>query len=187
MEERGDLAVSVSDGSEGLDGLLEEGLRIEAAGWKGERGSAILSTPATADFYRAVARWAAERGWLRLCFLRLDGAAVAFDLALETGGVHYLLKTGYDPALARLSPGNLLRREMLARAFDEGLDSYEFLGTNEPWKLDWTGAARPRVLLQFFSPSLAGRTRWAAFAYGRPMARRLLRRDRRNRAATTGD
>jgi CelD/BcsL family acetyltransferase involved in cellulose biosynthesis len=184
MEELGDTAVSVEDGSRGLDGLLDEGLLIEAAGWKGERGSAVVSNPATADFYRSIAHWAAERGWLRLCFLRLDGAPVAFDLALEADGVHYLLKTGYDPAMGRLSPGNLLRREMLARAFEVGLDSYEFLGADEPWKLDWTGTSRPRVRLQLFSPSLAGRTRWAAFAHGRPMARRLLRRDRHKRAAS---
>ena len=35
-------------------------------------------------FYRRVAAWAAERDWLRLAFLRLDGRPLAFDLALET-------------------------------------------------------------------------------------------------------
>ncbi|HKP88939.1 MAG TPA: GNAT family N-acetyltransferase, partial [Thermoleophilaceae bacterium] len=40
---------------------------------------------------------AAEQGWLRLAFLRLDGRAIAFDMCLEHGGAFYVLKGGFDP------------------------------------------------------------------------------------------
>jgi len=46
---------------------------IEAMAWKAENGSAILDTPAVENFYRDLARIAAERGWLRLSFLELAG------------------------------------------------------------------------------------------------------------------
>jgi CelD/BcsL family acetyltransferase involved in cellulose biosynthesis len=175
LESRGELAFEVTGGKEGrLDELLAEGFRIEAAGWKGERGLAIDSQPTTRDFYRKVARWAAARGWLRLAFLRLDGKPFAFDFALEENGIHYLLKTGYDPGLRAEAPGQLLRLLMIRRAFDEGLESYEFLGTDEPWKLEWTEAVRERRVLQAFAPTPAGLVDWSAFALGRPLAKRVL-------------
>jgi CelD/BcsL family acetyltransferase involved in cellulose biosynthesis len=174
LEEAGRFSFEVVDGSEGLPALLDEGFAVEAAGWKGARDLAIRSRPETLSFYRAVARWAAERGWLRLAFLRLDGRPFAFDFCIEDNGIHYLLKTGYDPDYARFAPGMILRYEMLARAFSIGLRSYEFLGADEPWKLEWTRTTRERTLFHAFAPSVQGRVGWAAFAWGRPIAKRLL-------------
>lgn len=179
LEEQGEVAVDVRDGSQDLDALLEEGFRIEAAAWKGERGTAIASDAATRDFYVSVARWAAARGWLRLAFLRLDGRPLAFDLCLERGGVHALLKTGFEPEARRLAPGLLLRDAMIRRAFDLGLVTYEFLGADEPWKLAWTSTVRELKLLQAFAPTPAGRVERAAWAYGRPLAKRALALARR--------
>jgi CelD/BcsL family acetyltransferase involved in cellulose biosynthesis len=175
LEEEGRFTFEVVDGRDGLLlGLLDEGFAVEAAGWKSERNSAISSRPETLGFYRTVARWAAERGWLRLAFLRLDGRPFAFDFGIEDGGIHYLLKTGFDPAFAKFAPGMILRYEMLARAFSTGVHSYEFLGSDEPWKLEWTKTTRERTLFQAFAPSVRGRVEWAAFAWGRPAATRLL-------------
>src|SRR5207247_10269646 len=68
--------LEVVDGSERLDELLEEGFRVEASGWKSRAGTAIASRPDTRRFYTDVARWASDRGWLRLAFLRLGGRAL---------------------------------------------------------------------------------------------------------------
>jgi CelD/BcsL family acetyltransferase involved in cellulose biosynthesis len=175
LESRGELTFEVSGGEENLEELLAEGFRIEASGWKGERGLAIDSRPVTRSFYGEIARWAAGRGVLRLAFLRLDGQPFAFDYAIEEDGFHYLLKTGYDPSFRAEAPGQLLRYLMIQRAFAEGLEAYEFLGTDEPWKLEWTDKVRERRALQAFAPTPAGRVDWAAFAFGRPLAKRVLR------------
>jgi CelD/BcsL family acetyltransferase involved in cellulose biosynthesis len=172
--EQGRLELDVTDGRDRLEELLDEGFRVEAAGWKGNRGTAIASDPTTRRFYEDVARWAAERGWLRLAFLRLDERPLAFDYCLEQQGVHYLLKTGYDSAYHAFAPGMLIRWEMIARAFSNGLARYEFLGDNEPWKRKWTDAVAERRLLQTFAHSLPGVLDWAAFAFGRPLAKRAL-------------
>ena len=169
----------VYDGTESLQELLEEGFRVEAAGWKSDAGSAIASQDETRRFYQEIAAWAADRKWLRLGFLRLDSQAFAFDFAIEHDDVHYLLKTGYDPAYSRFAPGKLLRREMIARAFDEGIRSYEFLGGEEPWKLELTSSVRHRDLLLAFAPTARGRLERAAFEYGRPLAKRVLAISRR--------
>src|SRR5262249_37168835 len=141
------------------------------------RGTAIAADPATRRFYGDIAHWAARRGWLRLAFLRLDERPLAFDYCLEEQGVHYLLKTGYDPAYRAFAPGVLIRQDMIARAFSNGLARYEFLGADEPWKLRWTGMLSERRLLQAFAPSLPGVVdylRGRAFAFGRPLAKRAV-------------
>jgi CelD/BcsL family acetyltransferase involved in cellulose biosynthesis len=177
LEEEGHFEFVVEDGRSGVDGLLDEGFAVEQSGWKGGRGTAIGSQPATRRFYRDVARWAAGCGWLRLGFLRLDGRAIAFDFAIEHDRVHYLLKTGYDPAFRRYAPGMLIRQEMLRRAFaSPPVERYEFLGHDDPWKLEWADETANQVDLQAFARSPAGIVERAAFAWGRPALLRLRRR-----------
>jgi CelD/BcsL family acetyltransferase involved in cellulose biosynthesis len=171
--EAGVVSVQVSDGSAGLDDLLEEGFRVEALSWKGGRGTAIASGQETRRFYTGLARWASLVGWLRLAFLRLDGRAIAFQLDLEPRPTYYSLKIGYDPEFERFSPGKLLAYTMVSRAVASGLEVYELLGTDEPWKERWTETAREQVAFRAFSPSAAGRLASSTFAYGRPLARKI--------------
>jgi len=176
LEGEGSVEFSVEDGRERLEELLAEGLPVEASGWKRESGTAIDSQPATLGFYTEIARWAAERGILRLAFLRLDGRAIAFELALEADGVYAILKGGFDVELRKFGPGGLITHDELQRAFELGLRRYEFLGTAEPYKTVWTPAVHERRVLQAFAPTPAGLAERAAYAYGRPLAKRLLRR-----------
>jgi CelD/BcsL family acetyltransferase involved in cellulose biosynthesis len=174
LEKEGEVSIEVLDGTERLGELLEEGFEIEASGWKREQGTAIISRPETRAFYSDVARWAAERGWLRLAFLRLDGRPLAFQCGLEDGGTHYFLKGGFDREFQRFSPGKLLVAAMIERAFREGLELFDFGGEEEPFKLEWANGRRELVLFQGFAPSMSGLIDWAAFAYGRPLAKRAL-------------
>jgi CelD/BcsL family acetyltransferase involved in cellulose biosynthesis len=172
LRDRGELRLQIADGAERLDELLAEGFAVEGSGWKDEQGTAIASRPRTLAFYTAVARWAAASGSLRLAFMRLDERPIAFHLTIEEGGAAYQLKGGYDPELRELAPGMLLIRDMLEWAFARGLKTYEFLGADEGFKLDWTAEVRQRVTAQAFPRSAAGTMGWAAFAYGRPLAKR---------------
>lgn len=176
LEAGGELSLEVADGRANLDRLLDEALIVEASSWKGVRGSAINSRPDTERFYRRIARWAAERGTLRLAFLRLEGRALAFDLSFEERGVHYLVKTGYDPDYRSYSPGILLRHEMIARAFAGGLRRYEFLGLEAEWKREWTESAHELMTIEAFATSLPGAVDAAALRVARPLAARVKAR-----------
>lgn len=173
LGETGGVIFEIADGSERLDDLLEEGFRVEASGWKGKSGSAIAFRAETRAFYAGIARWAAERGWLRLAFLRLDGRPLAFVLGLETEGVFYSVKSGFDPGYRRFGAGGLLRYQLLARAFSAGLSRYEFLGDAEPWKLEWTATCRDRRVFRAFAPSTAGTLQWALRGPVYRVARRM--------------
>jgi CelD/BcsL family acetyltransferase involved in cellulose biosynthesis len=152
----GELELTVHDGSERLDELLEVAFRIEGLGWKSEQGTAILSQPDTTRFYTALARWAADRGILRIALLTLDGAAIAADICLEDARSHYFLKTGFDPEQRVLAPGLILRHDMIRRAFELGLESYELLGSAEDYKMRWTDSTHSIMSVRVFPRTAAG-------------------------------
>jgi CelD/BcsL family acetyltransferase involved in cellulose biosynthesis len=174
LEEAGDVSITVENGREHLESLLTEGFRTEAAGWKLRKGTAIVSSPRTELFYRLIAKWARDEGWLRLAFLRLDTRPLAFHFDIEVDGVLYHLKGGYDANYEQYSPGKVLHHEMLSRAFERGLTRYDFLGSEEPYKLAWASETKARCLVQAFDRSPGGAAEWAAFRYGRPLAKRIL-------------
>ena len=119
-------------------------------------GTAIRSQPATERFYREIGHWAAERGWLQLGFLRLDGRCTAFYFSLVEGGSLYALKTGFDSKFAAFGPGTSMARAAIERSFADGLARFEFLGSDQRYKLHWTSTVHERVRVQAFPRSLSG-------------------------------
>jgi CelD/BcsL family acetyltransferase involved in cellulose biosynthesis len=179
LEEAGEVTLDVHDGTEQLDRSLAEFIEIEGSGWKGEAGTAIRSQQPLTSFYDEVTRWAAERGELRLAFLRVDGHPIAAHLYIQSFGVLYRFKSGYDENWSKQAPGMLLTGAMLERSFEEGLRLYDFLGGGESHKLDWLADARPLVRLHAFErSSLAGRVLHGYETVGRPLAKRAVERVR---------
>lgn len=155
----GPLRLRVTTGGPGLERDLETFLRLEASGWKGRRGTALLADPPAAALYRGFAAAAAERGWLRLLLLEVAGRPVAGDLACAFTGTTFMLKTAYDEELAAHSPGLVLRGEALRAAVEEGCAGYDFLGAAEPYKLRWGAQVQP------YSTITAYRGPYAAVAF----------------------
>lgn len=177
LEELGGVSLDVVEGGPGLERALEEAFRIETSGWKGSRGTAMVSRPETRRFYSEVARWAAGRGWLRLSFLRLDDNAAAFDLSLEHDGVRYSLKAGYQAELARSGPGVTLLHELLLESHREGVRRFELLPPEDEFKRSWTEHAGDRAWMRACAPSVAGRAE-ALFLRARERVRPAARRVR---------
>jgi CelD/BcsL family acetyltransferase involved in cellulose biosynthesis len=156
---------------------LERGLELEAGGWKGRAGTAILSDPATADFYRRMAAAFHARDELRLTEIELDGSLVAFELCLVHDRRLYELKIAYDEARRPLRPGRVLQLATIDWCFAEpGVDVLEMLGADEDWKLPFADGVRPHHELRVFAPTLAGRARYAWWGTLRPAAGRLRNR-----------
>jgi CelD/BcsL family acetyltransferase involved in cellulose biosynthesis len=178
LEDEGELRFEVHDGRSGLEDLLGELFAVEASGWKGKNGTAISCRADTESFYTDVARWAADRGWLRLAFHRLDGRPIACDFALEHGGVWYTLKAGYDEELRSFGPGALLLRDEIAHCCERGLCRIELLGHEDSFKASWTDRSSQRTWIRAFSKAPTGALRWAGSASWeqvRPPLRRVKR------------
>jgi CelD/BcsL family acetyltransferase involved in cellulose biosynthesis len=161
-----------------FDALFDEAIAVEARSWKRAAGTAIACDPAKEAFFRRYLRAACARGEARVAFLRLDGQAVAMQLAVEWGGRYWLFKIGYDEAFARCSPGSLLMLHALRDAAERGLTAFELMGDAEAWIADlWTRQAHECVRLRTYPYSLAGAVASLgdAFAWLRSRLRRRTR------------
>lgn len=148
-----------------FDSLFDEAIGVELCSWKDDAGSAIAADPRKEEFFRTFFRLAAEEGSCRIAFMRIDGRAVAMQLALEWQGRYWLFKIGHDEAYAKASPGTLLMLETLRRAAAGKLVAYEFLGDVEPWIVRfWTREERACVTLRTYPRSLRGAAALAADA-----------------------
>ncbi|HEY8134330.1 MAG TPA: GNAT family N-acetyltransferase [Thermoanaerobaculia bacterium] len=127
---------TVTGGSDLMD-ALEDGFRLEGAAWKGEAGTAIQCQPEIRRFYTDLAVRAADRGWLRLQFLKVDDRRVAFAYCLAYAQRMFLLKPGFDPDYAAFSPGTLLCYLTLQDLHASGFVAYDFLGHDDHWKRQW--------------------------------------------------
>ena len=174
LDQEGELRLSTRSSLDpGLESDLERFFQLEASGWKGEAGTAILADPAAKELYAEFARLAARRGWLRLHLLELDGTLIAADYGCVVGNATFLLKTCFDERYSELAPGFVLRAEAIRAAIEEGLSVYEFLGGPDPHKLRWRGELRARMLLRAYRG-----TGLAAFYYRhklRPLTASLFR------------
>lgn len=99
----------------GVQTGFETFLALEAASWKGARGTALLCADEDARFSRRLLHRMAARGDASVALLRVDGRPIAAQVLLYCGSTAYTWKIGYDADFAKYSPGALL----VARITDE--------------------------------------------------------------------
>lgn len=148
-----------------FDALFDEAIAVELNSWKRDAGSAIAVDARRETFFRRFFRSAATDGNFRLSFLRIDGEAVAMQMALLWSGRYWLFKIGHDERFGKCSPGTLLMLHMLGWAAEQGLESFELLGEAEPWITRfWTEEQRGCVHLRTYPYTLPGLIALAADA-----------------------
>lgn len=163
-----------------LDAELREGFEVEASGWKGESGTAILSSAETREFYTSLAHTMAARDALRLSGIYFDGRLVAFDYTLLHANRLWLLKTGFDEAQRRLAPGLVMRLGIIERCIELGLEAHELLGGDEAWKLKFASTDRRQSILRIYPRGPRGSVPFGYRRHVRPRLRRAYRAVRRS-------
>ncbi len=87
---------------------FEQFLQLEAAGWKGRRGSALACDIAEAAFAREMIAALAERGDASIHALCVEAKPVSMQVVLRCGTAAFTWKTAYDESMREFSPGMLL-------------------------------------------------------------------------------
>jgi Acetyltransferase (GNAT) domain len=159
LAREGQLSFVEYGGGPDLDERLREFYALEASGWKGREGTAIASDPTVQAFYTDLAGEAAGQGRFRLYGLRVGDRLVASDYCIVYGDVVHLLKIAYDEGRARCSPGQVIRKLVLQRLFEQrdGL-IYDLMtggGDHADYKLRWANAGREYIVLRLFNPATA--------------------------------
>lgn len=174
LAQLGPVELTRVEGGPTMPQFLEEGLRLEASGWKGQQGTAILSAKETAGFYQDLAQAAASEGILALYLLSSRARPIAFHFGLEHRRRYFLLKPGYDESLKEYSPGQLLMAEVLEDLRARGVEEFEFLGPQMPWKQDWTDKIRPHCWTFVVRPTRKGRFLYSARFHWGPRLKHWL-------------
>lgn len=144
-----------------LEEDLQRGFEVEASGWKGAAGTAIISSPETDIFYRSVARSFSALGGLRLSGITFGDRLVAFDLSLLHANRLWLLKTGFDESHGRLAPGLVLRLRIVERCYQLDLEGHEMLGDDSEWKRKFATGERHHRTARLYRPRPDGAARYA--------------------------
>ena len=88
-----------------VEAALKDFMVLEASGWKGLAGTAIVNNPAIKEFVQKAVGGLAAEGQARIDRLFLNGTAIAATLTLESGDTAWCWKIAYNEGLARSSPG----------------------------------------------------------------------------------
>lgn len=139
-----------------LDSYLKIAFEVEAAGWKGREGSALLFNHKIQKFFWGYAATACRDNILRLCFMKINNEVAAMQIAVEYARRFWVLKIGYDERWARCSPGIQLTNEAIRYSYDQGLKSYEFLGSDEPWLHIWSNETDYYKSIGVYPAALSG-------------------------------
>lgn len=89
------------------------------------------------SFHRDWSAKAAERGWLWLSTMSLDGRPLGALYAMRLHQTCYYYQAGFDPQFGNLSPGTLLVAHTIRNAISEGLSVFDFMRGDEPYKRRW--------------------------------------------------
>jgi len=113
LAEHGKLIVERTSGHERLEPWIADYLALEAAGWKGNAGSALACAPGTNSFFASALIGAAKAGRLERLSLLLGRRPIAMLANFITPPGVFSFKTTFDEEFSRYSPGLMLQVENL--------------------------------------------------------------------------
>ena len=105
LEEHGPVVFEVARRPDEIGPALEAFLQLEASGWKGKRGTALIQHAGDATFIRRAVPALAETAQCEIVSLRAGTIPVAAGIVLRHQDRAFFFKLGIDERFARYSPG----------------------------------------------------------------------------------
>jgi CelD/BcsL family acetyltransferase involved in cellulose biosynthesis len=105
LAEHGAISFQVARAPHEVAAALEAFLTLEASGWKGRRGTALIQHDGDAAFIRRATAALAETSQCEIVTLKAGDTAVAAAIALRHQGRAFVFKIGMDERFAKYSPG----------------------------------------------------------------------------------
>jgi CelD/BcsL family acetyltransferase involved in cellulose biosynthesis len=133
---------------------VERLIALERESWKGNAGLGLGKDERHRLFYLALTRALAARGRAAICFLSRGDEDLAGTLLFMLADVVYERHIAYSPTHAALSPGIVLRANLLKGLFDSHWREFDLMGMRpevgrQRHKEEWATGRRETVCLQF--------------------------------------
>ena len=169
LEQSGRASIEIVRGNADIERAIEAYNTVYRASWK-------IPEPYP-DFVPGLIRTCAERDWLRLGLVFMDGTPIAAQLWIVQGGVASIYKLAYDEQFAVLSAGTILTARLMEHALDvDRVREVDYLSGDDNYKQVWMSHRRERWgLLAFNRATLKGAISMARHVGGRKLKRALQR------------
>lgn len=165
IERSGRAHLEIVTGPNGLESAIEAYERVYASSWK--------TAEPYPTFIPGLIRTCAERGWLRLGVVRVDGEPAAVQLWIVNNGKAAIYKIAYDKRFADLSVGSFLTTHMMEHVLDvDRVHEVDYLTGDDKYKQDWMTHRRERWGILAMNP----RTLRGAMAIARHVGGRTVKR-----------
>ncbi len=105
LADHGAVRFDVARSPDEVTAAIETFLALEASGWKGQRGTALVQVEGDAIFIRRATRALAGTGQCEIVTLRAGDTPVAAGIVLRHQARAFFFKLGVDERFAKYSPG----------------------------------------------------------------------------------
>ncbi|WP_244558409.1 GNAT family N-acetyltransferase [Tardiphaga sp. OK246] len=105
LAEHGDVTFEIARTPAEIAATIDTFLTLEASGWKGKRGTALMQDAGDNNFIRSATKALAEQGQCEIVTLRAGDTPVASGVLLRHLDRAFYFKLGVDERFAKLSPG----------------------------------------------------------------------------------
>lgn len=136
------LKLEVCEREEDMNEFLDHLFVLHRKRWElaGQEG-AFVRRPLMVDFYRKMAPFALEKGWLALFSLSVNGQVMASQYGYIYNQIFSQLQEGFEPD-APSGIGNVLRQHVIRWCIENNVNEYDFLGGFSAHKKQWKSERR---------------------------------------------
>ncbi len=150
-EREADISFTIVENSPNLTAEVDDFIALQRAS---RADKAEFMTPEMRRFFNAAAQVMADAGYLRLCFLSINGEKAATLFAFEYDKRFWLYNSGYDPnAYAQLSPGWVILSYSIQYAIAVGCTVFDFMQGNEEYKYRFGGQDYQVMRVLVYNPA----------------------------------
>jgi CelD/BcsL family acetyltransferase involved in cellulose biosynthesis len=154
-----------------IGAAFDEFVALEAAGWKGEAGTALAHRACERALMRDYVTGSAAA---QMRTLRIGGRIAAMQMAVTVAGSVVLLKVAYDESLAEFAPGNVLLADLIevcCRTPEiKRIDCINW----QPWESRWGMTREPTYqFVAFNRRTIRGRLAALSWNAARSLRKRL--------------
>ncbi len=108
LGDAGALLFTTATGPEAVGQAADDFCELEARGWKGEAGTAVLHHEDIHRFMKSAMVGLAQQGKASVSRILIDGRPIAMAIILRSGDTAWVWKIAYDEDYAQYSPGVVL-------------------------------------------------------------------------------
>lgn len=129
-------------------------IALEASSWKNDAGVGLGKDAAHTAFYLALTQRLAAKGQAEFHFLQSGSEDLAGTLLFKLGTVVYERHIAYSPTHANLSPGIVLRVQVMEKLFSGQFTEFDLMGMHcdkgrQRHKSDWATGQRTTECLRY--------------------------------------